>query len=634
MRTRRWCLAAALGVLPGTAAAQGLIHYSSGAGEIGGELRAARRAAPGGIPLQDHSYQQWLRIPLNGTVFLPQFLTYSLVMRPVFGRQAMLDGAVTMRTRDLGVDYSAQLLSGRPLSLTAFGSRTGGGVHGTARGENIHSATSVGTHLRFRNPWMPMSIQWLSRGMTDAWRPLPTVPAMLRNEQMKTLRLEAQSSKTVVAAERVRFTDRIGALSFTSLGATAQHTAWWGKGSSVMTTGEWGRREGSDPHRRAELSEQVHLQHTRTTSTDMMVSVRAARTGARAAHGTIVGITTTAQPRPWLRTNVRASSQSDRYGLERVRWHSLLPRADITGRVFGATVGGMVSGMYEHQARGASGAGIRTSIGERHLVDDARVVTLREQFVEPRSITVQNTDGTLRYVEDLDYRLVAAGPSMRLYPLPGGRIVPGDVLEVTYDYRTIGALAVDRYGGSMDITIARGPFDFSYGETWHGARGTGAITPDQLPAAAERASRVGVHGTVRGVRVDGDVRHRSRERFGGRVTSYEARGGALTNPTAAVQLSLTGNASRTLVDHKPLDVAMATATIGWTAVRSLRLQASAEQWSWRSTTGPRERALGGSLDVDWRIGRLEALFRYGIQERKQRNGGGEHRVSLRVVRRL
>jgi hypothetical protein len=76
------------------------------------------------------------------------------------------------------------------------------------------------------------------------------------------------------------------------------------------------------------------------------------------------------------------------------------------------------------------------------------------------------------------------------------------------------------------------------------------------------------------------------------------------------------------------------ATMAWMAARSLHTRLTLEGLQWQDNRGLEDLFLGGTLDVEWRIGQIEMLLRAEHQQRIDGSSYLLNRLSLRTVRRF
>lgn len=90
-------------------------------------------------------------------------------------------------------------------------------------------------------------------------------------------------------------------------------------------------------------------------------------------------------------------------------------------------------------------------VNESHQLATGEVTLLDNRNVDLSSILVSNADGSIIYVEDVDYTLELIGSSVRIIPTAFGAIAEGDTVLVNYSYLSNPAYDSSTYGQSYGI---------------------------------------------------------------------------------------------------------------------------------------------------------------------------------------
>jgi len=103
-----------------------------------------------------------------------------------------------------------------------------------------------------------------------------------------------------------------------------------------------------------------------------------------------------------------------------------------------------------------SGASASTqAINEPHTLSGTTETFLDWSGINTASIIVTNSDGTIIYVKDVDYRIESIGSSVRISRVPLGGITDGQLLFVSYSYTSDAAyddaLLTQNYGLALEL---------------------------------------------------------------------------------------------------------------------------------------------------------------------------------------
>src|SRR3990172_6593531 len=112
-----------------------------------------------------------------------------------------------------------------------------------------------------------MLLSWRRQSTTNDWRSELSGDAFRTAFDTRTLRFTGTSSKTSVLIERTVQDDRTGPVDFRGWTMLLNHTAHWGKGSSLQAADERGAQSGGFGVQRRQRTERLRLQHTRSVAT-------------------------------------------------------------------------------------------------------------------------------------------------------------------------------------------------------------------------------------------------------------------------------------------------------------------------------------------------------------------------------
>lgn len=103
----------------------------------------------------------------------------------------------------------------------------------------------------------------------------------------------------------------------------------------------------------------------------------------------------------------------------------------------------------------ANTGGALNILDESKLLSDGTVVILNNPYVDKNSVVVKNSSGTIIYQENFDYVLIQRGNYLEIQRIPGGQIIDGEIVLVSYIAEQQPALSfntgINRYGASITL---------------------------------------------------------------------------------------------------------------------------------------------------------------------------------------
>ena len=634
MTTRQ--VALGLGLAAATAmdaAAQGLLRLSTGRGELATELRADRRGYSRGANMHETSAREWLRIPMQGALPLPQLFSYTLVLRPMIGQQSGTGLPQPYATRSLGADLAVSILQGKFGGLNAFTTRQQGSAEGGLGGESFYATRGRGATVRLVTRFLPLTFDFNDRRTADSWQAAFDDVPFERKERLRVRRFTAAGSKTAIHVERLDFDDQRGFTTFASTTAALNHRARWGRGSALETSLETATRAGYDPFRRRAWTERLQLQHTARVASVWHVHTRSSTTFGVPSSGNGAG----GLLRVDLSRAVAASMQADRstsaFPNGRSRTTVLSPRVSWR-RPLGRRgwMQGAVTGRGEDVMRSLLGGQLAEVSEERHRVDHARSLQLERVNADAGSVVVRSADQSRTYTEPMDYRALVVGPVVRLQFPAGSRIATGDIIVVTYRYLVLEGAPFRILGSGVEASFGFPWIHGRYNATHRSVLDRPSATPKSAEQGTDELLGLGVTTGLGAGHLDVEIERRRRT---GSIADYavrEARLLFLPESRATLTTSLGATVTHTTSAGDEVVVLAGNTALAWAPTSAFRLQASLDSWSWRFADLRPERFTGLSLLTSWKLGQLETEWRYGYQLRAQGVRGVEQRTWARVVR--
>jgi hypothetical protein len=612
-----------------------ILQLQPNSSELGVESRAERWWYDGLRPTQFAMLGEWLSVSASGMLVTPGVFAWSGTVRPYIGQQ---DGSRTANgfdSRNLGLSFGANLLAALPVTLRVNAHRSSGHLRAVLGGENDFFTSGGGGILSWRNRPLPLTLEVASRATADSWTSVTTHAPIRRDEVLRNVRFQAQNSKTLFALDRLSYKDRLGSLSFRSIDATFEHALRWGTGSVLNTSLQAGQRAGSFSYNRTAAGWRVLLHHSERASTDAFVQRRGGTSAGVRARSVATGGTFRLRGRDgwnsalsgsWNATDFREGGTSNALAAWRVQGFRALP-----GR---ATVLGNLAATYERLNQWTSGDRFLEAFDERHVVDDGRPLTLGNLRIDSTSIEVRNLDQTLVYASGIDYRIIPIGASLQLRLLPGSRIKPGDVLLVNYRFRSAGEGVNGVMGLSADLAVGNAMLMLRASGSLRDASGSQGSEARQLLSGRDGTVGVTLRHRIPGGRLELDAQHRRRTGSANDFLTNEVRMTLVPRGSPRWQSNLGVRGSTSRVAGEELTLASADAAITWTPIASLRVLLTGERWLWLPSNAMNEEYVGGALEVDWQIGRIETQWRYAMQRRVVQVDNNQRRLSARIVRRF
>jgi hypothetical protein len=396
------------------------------------------------------------------------------------------------------------------------------------------------------------------------------------------------------------------------------------------------RRVGTSAIDRKSWSERAVIAHTREVSTALSFSRQTWSRGTQSGRNLSYDVTSTYSPAI-----------------------ALIGALSVSGQRFGTGVDGALSRFrvapsFQYLATLPAGLRLQTSasIGKEHLsrsipsdvlidvleephdVDVTRSFSLIELRVERESIEIWNEARTLILVEGVDYRIVETGPATEIQILPGSRVDEGEVVLVTYRYRTLAGEETDLLYVNYESTLRAGGLSLRHGRRQRSENTSGAGGALPSPKDVDMWYGASYSGRTRlgGISIDAARRSRSAEEI--RYSTNEARLDYTPPAFGRVEGRLRATTSRTVAEDQITSTSTAGGSVAWPVSRTLRVTAGIDAWIWGRDGQDDERFLSGHAMATWRFGQVNTIFTFDQVRRSNGIGRTENRWSVRVVRRF
>jgi len=620
----------------GPARAQGLLHFRPGGGEVGSDNRGMWTSYRDGTFSRSLEFAGWVAVPVGGSLLDPRLLSWRATLRPELRRTGYTGAPALLRGSGFNWSGNVQLLGGRPVSLLIDGGRGrtlsegGFGIRSEAR------TSSLGAGLTLQNRWFPMLLGWREQSTTNDFRSDLSGNTFRTAFDTRTLRLTAASTKTSLLVERLIQDDRTGPVDFRGWTVLVNHAARWGKGSSLESSYDLGDQSGLFGFQRRQWTERLRLQHTRSVATTWSWRRGTTRAGGQATRLTTVSGDATARLFRGLSAGLTAAR--DRTVFEAGREHALLvqPRLSLdlplAPRVRLSAAGGA-----GYQWRDLQGARELTTlvVAERHLVDPSRRFTVALPDPDPATLVLRREDQSIVYEEGPDYVVVVEGSVLRVDVPPGSRIQVGETVLADYRARLAGDFEDRAVVTDVSATFTAGPLQVHHGSsarTSHvasalaDARGFGEYRQDQTTLDLRFGTPLGRLMLDAGRSSRQRSRDDTRERHLGATLGGSDGGRVQTSIGVFYSWAETNDVTATTLSGM--------AMVAWMASATLHTRLTLEGLQWEDSRGVDDRFVGGTLEIEWRLGQIETLLRAEHQRRFDGSSFVLNRLSLRTVRRF
>ncbi len=620
------------------AAAQGLIGISAGQGQVGVSAEGFSTAVEGAAAARSGDFREWIQLPLSGAVVDRRVFSWAATLQPTLQQRVQTGFDRTLAARQLNLSFLGRVLADRPLRLTlsaARGNAVSSGGFGTRREA---TSTQLGGDIAWRNRYLPMHLAAFRREADETWRNTSTSPRFRTDQRVSSVRFSASNSKLALEASRFRFEDRVTGLDLDAWTLGGRHTFRWGKGSSLATSLESQREDGSYQTRRSHWSEQLRLQHTRQVGTTWFYRRGVNRVDAVRSVGEGYGGGFDLRPARWLSLGFDAARNTGTTGDTRETFSTLTPRAGVNLALpaRGRLTASASVGREFRRREGPLPQGVPV-VDERHTVPVARQFTLDELDVVPGSVVVRDAGGATVYVDGVDYTLITVGRFTTVDVPPAGRIQVGDQLRISYRHLPVATRATGdawrtEYEATLQIRFLtvrhqRSLRELGGGAVSSGLLPTGSAFDDRRTAATLRAA-TGVG------RFDLEGALRQTDRFGQQATEHSVSAGYAPPALGATTVSLTAAWNRLETGPTVVRAVSALVALGTAPTRWLRVQAGFEGYDWRQTGLAPQQFASARLGADATLGLMEIGLTAEAHRRAFVVTNQIRRVTLRVLRRF
>ncbi len=637
---------AALVLVAFPAAGQSRFEVGRLRGALGFEFGGIWLTRPEQTGIARRDYWEWFELGLSGAALDHRFLEFRARLRPTL-RQSRAAESLQFGDEDANqtaFDVGVEILPTRPLSASFGAARSRYTLRRETGLDTRANVTDAKGMLRFRNAYLPISISYSSRSQDEYWRSGAMDPVG-RNLLLQTGRLSAENRKTVVLLEHNVIAERNTAGDqgldhrFALDRGQLRHRLAWGKASALTSLADYLKQTGAFAFQRLSWSEEVHLQHTRTTGTDLAWSQGWLTTPTSAVKNRGLRGSLRSEALRGLPVGLSASSQSTEYGTGYENLTDLRSEATFRTKLpAGLALNAAVLVGYERYRLEATDQGWVTVVREEHTAGPSGRFLLENPSVDAGSVTVTSWDGTLAYVVGLDYELVELAPFLEVAALPGGRIAIGDSVVVSYRYRVFPASRGDAVIGSYSVGLSTRWIQLYHRQTIRNTRGddatSGIALGYRLSDLNETVVGMRLLARVAAGLLDLGAERTARDLDGYSVTSSQVRGGFSMGLGRRVRYGAAATASTSKGTGGALRMLSGNATLGWTPSPHLQVRAAFDFWRWIQEGRRDSRFAGGGLEARWQAGLSQIEVRYDHRSWRDAAYRLDDLVTVRLVRNL
>lgn len=393
-----------------------------------------------GRDTRDYQWETGVLIDQRGYIFHPDITNFSLVLEPTYNWGRFQSNA---RKQDIDGNYLSYLFevdvfrgTPGPFRYGIFARRSSNNNNVSLGGRYETDVEDKRATMYWKSTAFPMKLTFADRLFEQTYLrsgDISGIPTTRRDEHIQRLTLRGRSSKTKLFAEHLDMDNRLPGrdLDYTLDRLNLNHFLAWGSGSRLDSRFNFYDRNGFNANRRIELDEAARIQHkenvtslshykfstiTQTYKTilnrgDFALTHWLYQNLATTAM--VFGETQNSDPQDLTRWNVRLSSRYNK-------------------NLFGV---GVIAGLgyyYQETDRDSRGDLIEV-IDESHVVPLGGAVVLKRRFIVTPSIVVTNADGSLVYVNGVDYTVFNLPEDLtQVQAIPGGRIEIDHTILVSY----------------------------------------------------------------------------------------------------------------------------------------------------------------------------------------------------------
>jgi len=607
------------------------LRYRFGSGRGGLEYDGYWRSNDGASLVRDATYRQWLSIPFTGVLIDRRIVSYSLRVRPVFSQRRSDALPEPIRFHSFDASASARILSPRALSMTIDWSRSSGESSGGFGSSTDFSNTMLTGVVNLRYSVMPMSANITERDSDNTSRVGPNQILLNQSFRTRTMRLNARGRKLDLEAGRTTNNDRAGDGDYEVTNFRSIHLLGWGKGSSIQTRYEVVDRRNRTIDKRRSWSERLRLQHAKRIYTELFFRDNRIDNG-NGQHGNHAFSGRFNARTSKVSFGLRGATRKSSFATASQRTIELAPFTTVN-TTLGPSIRLRASASVGLSRRRSEGtASFVRLVDQPERFDATGIIELQEPGIDITSIRIRRNDATTEYEEGLDYEVRLSNGIIQIRTLAGGRIQAGDAVLLDYRFRP-------RLDSREDAVLARASVSLSYRSVTvkqdyvlRQADSFDSTLPSSRGEFDELATVVAAnwrHADT-GARFEVSQRRRNSETL--RYDAYEVSGNAFYTPSRSLRVSFSASARSTADRAGEFRSVSGRPSFTWQVADMVSLRGNANAWRWRDQTGQVETAIGGDLDLNWRMAQTTMTIRYLVERRKSNRTISSHQLRLALIR--
>ncbi|MBW6493594.1 MAG: hypothetical protein K0B16_03365 [Burkholderiaceae bacterium] len=397
--------------------------------------RETRRDSLGTRATSSHELSEGFEIETGGWLYHPALATYTLELAPQWQQSGdASDGGPGIGSHSffLGYELGLNLFPYKPytLDLTARQQRSVLTASLASPSKSVSESLRATLRLKYRLVPTTLSLSHSKSEQTGFYDSRENRDELLLNMRHDAKTNDTQFNVSAITMERAVVGPAVHTQNvFGNLRNRWELTA---DKSMLLNSGLTYRWSRNDLQRASgvSLSESLNWKHTnRLSSTYNIIHSSESTEGVRVENSSLrAGLTHSLYEN--LLSSVSASASTGSQGQSSYGGQLGF---SYQRRIPGGMIYASIGSDYRVTKR-SFGSTYQAVIGESHALNDAEVTLLDNRQVDLSSVRVTSLDGSITYVEGIDYTLALIGSSLRISRSPFGAIGPGQTVRIDYSW--------------------------------------------------------------------------------------------------------------------------------------------------------------------------------------------------------
>lgn len=408
------------------------------------------------------------RISQQGHVLDPGIAWFLLNFEPTYTRDEFDSDTLTEDSSGDILNYLFQLGLLRdtpdPFSYDLTAQRISNNTSGSLGSLYDNVIDSKQVAVNWKTKAFPMSFIYKEEILEQDFRTIDSNLVSKRDEVLQTWSITGRSSKLNLRLQHKTLDDRITTRNNDHQldQAILNHQLPWGRDSELRSRFDFYDRTGFNANERLTVEEIARIRHTdnlfsrsslRFNSVTQSIKTEEKFAKFELNHQLYSNLTSTASMNVKSRESENLDEQSKYIDLD-----SRYQKQNF----YGALVNAGLGVGYKETDRESS-VGLISIADESHVTTLSGTFTLNNRFILSASIIVISDDGTLVYVEGIDYEVNSlSGDLTEILTIPGSRINEGDTLLVSYQASALPSQEFSTTQTRYNLGFDLGWFQFSH----------------------------------------------------------------------------------------------------------------------------------------------------------------------------